>query len=336
MMGHEARRRCAGLGRVLAVAFAALAPAIAYSQSKTLTQRLAPVRVIYSSFTASHVHVWLAADRRLYEKYGLDVQLIHGRGTAPVQALVSGSADIGVFAGPIIVNANLGGSDLVAVAAKPGFLVSSIWTRADSKLKTIHDLQGKTLAVSNPGGATYLAARLALRKFGVAETAVKFLYHSTLRESFAALEKGWVDAAVGSAPPGPGFQTILDLAKERIPFLLSAVAVRRDFLRAHRPLVVDFLKAHVESINLAKQSPDLAAGSIAKQLKVSPEVALAAHGAYVPVWQDIPYVQAESIQSIVDLLSKEAKENLRVERLIDNSILKELDDSGFIKQLSRR
>ena len=39
-----------------------------------------PIKIIYSALTASNGPVWLAGDQGLYDKYGLDVQIVHGRG----------------------------------------------------------------------------------------------------------------------------------------------------------------------------------------------------------------------------------------------------------------
>ena len=44
-----------------------------------------PVKIIYSALTASNGPVWLAADHGLYEKYGLEVQIVHGRGASPIK-----------------------------------------------------------------------------------------------------------------------------------------------------------------------------------------------------------------------------------------------------------
>jgi ABC-type nitrate/sulfonate/bicarbonate transport system substrate-binding protein len=53
-----------------------------------------PIRIIYSALTASNGPVWIAADQRLFEKYGLDVQIVHGRGATPIQALASGTVEL--------------------------------------------------------------------------------------------------------------------------------------------------------------------------------------------------------------------------------------------------
>src|SRR5512136_2829467 len=89
---------------------------------------------IVGALKASNGPVWVAADQGLFEKYGLDVQIVHGRGASPIQALAGGTVELGHFAGASVIQANLSGSDLVFVAAQSNYVVLSIWTRKDSPI----------------------------------------------------------------------------------------------------------------------------------------------------------------------------------------------------------
>ena len=64
-------------------------------------------KLIYGALTAANGPVWLAADQGLFEKYGLDVQIIHGRGATPVKANTSNAMEFGHYAGVQVVAANL-------------------------------------------------------------------------------------------------------------------------------------------------------------------------------------------------------------------------------------
>lgn len=312
-----------------------LFPSIAGSQAKPGSERKFSARVIYDALIPSNALIWLGEDLGIYEKDGLDVQVVHGRGAMTVQALVSGSVEFGAFGGPSTIAAVLSGSDLVLVAAKPNFMVMSIWTRKDAPIKSLGDLKGKTIGVSRPGSSTHTIARLALRKAGVTEKDVKFVFHGALPDIFVSLEKGLVDTGVASASR-PGFQELADLSTERIPFLQGAIQVQRGFLQSRRPVVLDFLKAYVESIKVAKEKPDLAVGSIVKRLRMKPDAARAGYRSFANVWEEVPHVRSESVQAILDLQPKEVVKNITPEKFIDNSLLKELEESGFIAELYRK
>jgi ABC-type nitrate/sulfonate/bicarbonate transport system substrate-binding protein len=297
--------------------------------------RKTPVRIIYSALTASNGPVWVAGDQGLFEKYGLDVQIVHGRGASPIQALAGGTVELGHFAGPSVISANLAGSDLVFVAAQTNYVVLSIWTRKDSPIKNLMDLAGKNIGVSAPGSATHTTTRSALRKAGVAEKDMKFVHHGALPEIFVSLDKGLVDAGVASAPR-PNFRELVDLATQRIPFLQGVIIVNRSYLQRERPVVLNFVRAFVEAMKIVREKPEVATASLMKHLRIPQDVARLAYRSFANVWEEVPYVRADSVQAILDFLPKEQVKDVTPTKYIDNSLIKELESSGFIKSLSRK
>lgn len=304
-------------------------------QAQTSAAKKIPIKLIYSALTASNGPVWVAADQGLYDKYGLDVQIVHGRGASPIQALAGGTVELGHFAGASVISANLGGSDLVFVAAQTNYVVLSIWTRKDSPVKNLADLAGKNIGVSAPGSATHTTTRAALRKAGVAEKDMKFVHHGALPEIFVSLDKGLVDAGVASAPR-PNFRELVDLATQKIPFLQGAIIVNRSYLQRERPAVLNFVKAFVEAMKVSREKPDVVIASLMKHLRIPQDVARGAYRSFVNVWEEVPYVRTDSVQAILDFLPKEQVKDVTPEKYIDNSLVKELETSGFIKNLYRK
>lgn len=317
------------LGMLLLLLFVHAPLVNAQSEKKT------PVGLIYEAIAATNAVLWLAEDTRLFEKYGLDAKVIHARGAVPVQALVSGSVEFGAFSGSSAVAAVLAGSDLVFVAAKGNFAVMSFWVRRDSPIKTLADLKGKTIGVTRAGSATHTIARLALKPAGLSERDVRYLHHPGLPESFASLDRGLVDASMGS-PPRPGFKELVDLSSLKIPFLQGAIEVQRAFLQSRRDTVINMLKAYVETIKLAKMKPELVIAAISKRMRVAPDVVRPVYQPHENVLEEIPYVRRESVQAIFDQYPKEQLKNLSFERLTDNSLLQQLESSGFVKELYRK
>jgi ABC-type nitrate/sulfonate/bicarbonate transport system substrate-binding protein len=307
----------------------------AHSQPQPDTGKKPAVKIIYGALTTSNAPIWIGADQGLYDKYGLDVTVVHGRGASPILALAGGTVEIGHFAGASVVAANLSGSDLLFVGAQTNYVVLSIWTRKDSAIKNLSELAGKTIGVSAPGSATHTLTRLSLRKVGITDKEVKYIHHGSLPEIFVSLDKGLVDAGVASAPR-PGFRELVDLATQRIPFLQGAIIVRRSYLQSQRPLLLNFLKAFVESMKIAREKPDLVVASLVKHLRVRPEVAREAYRSFASVWEEVPYVRNESVQAILDFQPKEGVKDITPEKYIDNSLIKELETSGFIKALYRK
>jgi ABC-type nitrate/sulfonate/bicarbonate transport system substrate-binding protein len=263
------------------------------------TEKKTSIGLIYEAIAATNATLWLAEDARLFEKYGLDAKVIHARGAVPVQALVRGSVEFGAFSGSSAVAAVLAGSDLLFVAAKGNFAVMSFWVRRDSPIKSLAELKGKTIGVTRAGSATHTIARLALKPAGLTDRDVKYLHHGGLPESFTSLERGLVDASMGS-PPRPGFRELVDLSSLKIPFLQGAIEVQRGFLQARRETVLNMLKAYLETIKLAKERPDLVIGAISKRMRVPADVVRPVYQPHENVLEEIPYVRRDSVQAIFD------------------------------------
>jgi len=308
---------------------------ILVSSVNAQTDKKTSVSLIYEAIAATNAVLWLAEDTRLFEKYGLDAKVVHARGAVPVQALVSGSAEFGAFSGSSAIAAVLAGSDIVFVAAKGNYAVMSFWVRKDSPAKSLADLRGKTIGVTRAGSASHMIARLALKSAGLSERDVKFLHHGGLPESFASLDRGIVDASMGS-PPRPGVRELVDLSALKIPFLQGAIEVQRSFLQNRRETVLNLLKGYVETIKLAKDKPELAIAAISRRMRVPVDYVRSVYQPHDNVLEEIPYVRRESVQAILEQYPKEQLKSLSYEKLVDNSLLQQLEDSGFIKGLARK
>ena len=100
--------------------------------------------------------------------------------------------------------------------------------------------------------------------------------------------------------------------------------------------MLNLLKAYIETIKLAKEKPELAIAAISKRMRVAPEVVRPVYQPHENVLEEIPYVRRDSVQAIFDQYPKEQLKGLSYEKLVDNSLLQRLEESGFIKNLYRR
>ena len=90
---------------LIILAICALAPSPAPAQLTT-------VNVGYSAISADQLPAWVAKDSGMFEKNGLDAQLIFFTGgSTAILALVSGDVPITQVAGPGLVSRALAGSD---------------------------------------------------------------------------------------------------------------------------------------------------------------------------------------------------------------------------------
>ncbi|MEK7378103.1 MAG: hypothetical protein AABZ71_04290, partial [Candidatus Binatota bacterium] len=80
--------------------------------------QLTRLNVGYSAISGDQLPAWVAKEAGIFQKNGLDVQLIFFTGgTTAVMALVSADTPISQVAGSAVVNSVLAGSDSVMIAA---------------------------------------------------------------------------------------------------------------------------------------------------------------------------------------------------------------------------
>jgi ABC-type nitrate/sulfonate/bicarbonate transport system substrate-binding protein len=129
---------------------------------------------------------------------------------------------------------------------------------------------------------------------------------------------------------------LVDLSALKIPFLQGAIEVQRGFLQSRRDTVLNLLKAYIETIKLAKDKPELAIAAISKRMRVPVDYVRSVYQPHDNVLEEVPYVRRDSVQAILDQYPKDQLKGLSYEKLVDNSLLQQLEESGFVKSLGRK
>ena len=106
--------RFASAARKLAVSVAALLTLVLVSSSVHPAE-MPFVRANYAAFSGAFAPLWIAADRNLFAKYGLNVDLRYIAPATATQALISKNLDI-INPGGEIVEAGLNGEPVVYIA----------------------------------------------------------------------------------------------------------------------------------------------------------------------------------------------------------------------------
>src|SRR5580765_4352143 len=146
----------------LTVVFLWLTFGVAQAQEKPLKK----FRWGVTSLSASQWIAWIAKDAKIYEKHGLDTELVLLRGSGQsAQAIIGNS----ILAAPCtlttVMSAGLSGADLVTVAHTVSGVQSKLLVRPD--IKRPQDLKGKRLAVSGFGSLGDFLERYIIKKYGL-------------------------------------------------------------------------------------------------------------------------------------------------------------------------
>ena len=305
-------------------------------------QATTPIRAAYTSIAIQMTPLYLMKDLNLPRKHGLDVEMLYiPVSSRAVQAALAGEIQFMTSGGVANINADMAGADFVGLTATLNTFIFKILSQP--ALQGIEALKGKRVGISRLGGAGDFSIRYALDHWKIQpEKDVAIVQLGGEVELTAALQNKGIDAAIVSEPfatllEQSGFKVLYDLSRLDVPYTLHGIGTRKSYIRTNRDTVIRFMKAYLEGIAIFKNNKDLALDTLKKYARLS-DVALmrSIHDEYARrLIRNVPYPSPEGIQTIIDQLAKtrpQAK-TLNPNDFIDPTILREIDASGFVKQL---
>jgi NitT/TauT family transport system substrate-binding protein len=302
------------------------------------------IRVGLSSFTPINAALWIAEDKGLFKKHGIEseVVLMGGASAGGVSSLIAGDVQFLGGGGGGVINAALSGADVIMIGSIVNKGVQRVMARSD--LRRPEDLRGKKVGVTRFGAASHLVLLIMLRGWNMNPSDVQMIQVGSSPAMMAALEKGGIDAAVLTEPTfffaeDQGYRTLADLADMDIYYLHSMIDTTRAYLRVNRDLALRFMKGYVEGIAYFKKNKKESLDVLAKNLRTAPgqtKYLERSHVLYTSgYFENAPYVSLKGVTTLLDFYAKENPKarSANPQTFFDNSLVKELDDSGFIKKL---
>jgi NitT/TauT family transport system substrate-binding protein len=300
----------------------------------------APVRIAYSSISGAMLPLWVAKDKGLFDKYGVEVELMYIRGVA-IEALLSGEVHFVRASPPAVVRSTLRGADLAIIANTINVAVFSLMSKPD--LKRPEDLKGKKIGVTNLGDSPDLVLSLLLEKWGLQrnkDVAVLGI-RGGMPELLVSVSKGFVDAGMISAPSNlrgikPGLREFVNVADLGIPYLNSPLSTRRSYIKTQRDVVLRVLRAYYQAVQETRNDRNSAVKILAKYVRVDDaEILSEVYRIYgVTHLQKNLTVDPESVKGLLNGLGTEATQ-ANPAGFIDVSLLQDLDREGFFQAKNR-
>ena len=168
---------------------------------------------------------------------------------------------------------------------------------------------------------------------------VQILYFARQGDLLASLQKGIISGGVFSSPTTVmarrlGFKKIVDIASFKYPYPHNAIATRKSLVRQNPELIKGFLKAYLASIKIIHERPEIAKKALADFLgSKDPEMVDDSYESLKDLFPKVPYMPDEAIRTVLSLSDNPKAATANPKDFYDNSLLKELDDSGFVKEL---
>jgi len=181
-----------------------------------------------------------------------------------------------------------------------------------------------------------------LERFGLKRgTDVALIQLGGLPEIVTAMERGAVQAGFASPPNSSrakrlGMRELYDIDALGLELQQTCITVTTKYLREHRPLVKSFVQAYAEGLHRFVTDRDFSIHVMKKYLRIDEKDFLEdAYAFYSPRVQKIPYPTLKGIQFILDGMAEKQPQARKAapENFVDLSLLQELDQSGFFKQL---
>lgn len=289
--------------------------------------------------------LWVAQDQGFFGKYGIDPEVIYVRGGPTLlSGMLSGDIQIGWTASAII-GPIAEGADFVIVAGFNNRNTDDLVVKPG--IKRPEDLRGKRLGVQSIGGGGWMGAMLGLEYLGLEprrdDIRVLVVGDSSVRGQ--ALEAGLIDAtfldgAFSRKVKTKGFATLADLSRVNIPIMNHLMAVKRSYLQRQPELVDNVLRALIEGLAFtwAPKNKSAVLKTIMRRLRIT-EMGFAEDG-----YQDLltrgglekkPHPSLEGVRNVQRLMlsSNPRVGEVKLEEIVDRSLVRKLDDSGFIDRL---
>lgn len=198
------------------------------------------------------VPIWLGVDQHLFERYGVQVNLITIRGgTQAMAAMASGRLPVLLTAGVTIIQPVLKGIPIELVAGLVNVIPYDFLVAPE--ITGPSQLEGAKGGISGFGSADYYAQLYALSLLHVDPKRVAWLQIGTETERLAALKAKQIQFTiliVGMDAPAlaAGFRPLLKLYETKQPYQHATVAVYKPWAETHKAELTNFLKGLIASI----------------------------------------------------------------------------------------
>jgi ABC-type nitrate/sulfonate/bicarbonate transport system substrate-binding protein len=284
--------------------------------------------------------VWVAKDLRIFEKHGLDVEVIMITGSArSVAALLGGSTQFatGSATGPLAAAAK--GSDIKILAASYNKFPYAFVVRPD--IRTPKELRGKKINILNYGGSNDLALQLALKEWGLKLADAQIIVGGDAPTRLGSLMAGRTDATILSPPHltialKAGYRVLADMGEMSANFPQSTLNVKGSFMKENRDVVKRFLRSYAEAIHNIKTQRDRILKIFARRMRIDdPETVRTTYEYFAPRFSFPPRISLEGVRDTLTFYAEQNSDfkNRKAEEFVDQSLMDELEKEGFFKKM---
>ena len=299
---------------------------IVVTPARVVAQNLEKIKIVYASRGLPFFSALLAKEMNFYLKHGLEVELVQVAPRLAITALATNQVDYSMNIGSTM-RAAMRGLPVRAVASStvaPFFALVS-------KEKTVRELRGKLLGVTDPGGTNYQVTKLILSHYGLVP--LKDVQLLTVGEEKLLLEAMIAGRIAGAAisPPWPfeaerhGFR-ILVKASDIAQFPFVGPTANLDKIRNQREQVKRLIRAEIEALRFIRERRQESIEMIARLFKMDREIAQKSYDFTASFFSKDARIQPEAVKRLI-ALEREAgnvKGEVDISQVADLSLAEEV------------
>ena len=311
------------------------------SQAQTTRARL---KIAFSTATPHNTPLWVAKDKKIFDKYGLDVQLIFVSGGSLVaQMLAAGEIEIAANAPAALASLIAGGEKIIMFLGLSNTSPFTLVTQPN--IKKAADLKGKRIGTARFGGSSHISALIALEhlSLNLKQDHIILLQTGLDPERMAALEAKGLDGAMlqrvaTKVMLSRGYTPLLNLNQAKIPYQNTVLAARKDFVTNRAKIGENFTRAVVEgyAYTFNKENKQSVKEIIARNLRLAK--AEDAEDFYLEALEELdrkPYPTVEGTRTVLKYVAEQNPKvaSVKAEEMIDSSWLKNLENEKFFERV---
>ena len=303
------------------------------------------ISLAFSSVDSPNANWYIAKERQLFKKYGLDADLVFiPSSTTTIAAVMAGSVSVGNISGGATANAAVGGAAVVAVGCFINTLPYDLVVH--ESIRSAQQLRGKAIGISRVGSSSDVAARAFLKELKLEpDKDVAILQVGGSTERAAAFRTGRIIAF--PAPPGTihlaqgmPHRVLISMADfpKGFPFPYVCPTASKSFVRQNRDTMKRLLMALIDGVHFYKTRKEDSKKIMAKFTRHSNEAFLEdAYQSSNKLFEQVPLVNREGMDvQVKDAVSRKSGSTLKVDDLIDDSLVLELEKEGFISRIFKQ
>lgn len=287
-----------------------------------------PVRIAYPGISIGAMVPALAAEKKLFQQEGIQMELIVMPASTGIMAMGAGDIDFSTASSSALA-ASLRGLPVKIVM----FYVNRPYHAivAQKGIKSIQDLRGKTIATSRRGGAAYYVPRAILEHHGMnpdKDVRLISVGGGDIVERLQQLEKGRFEATVLSPPllfyaEEKGFR-IVGTATDFLESPQQGIAVAKSKIESTPDEVNRMIRVFLRALRFIRENREETVNFMRRWLRIEERVAEKSYNMVLKTFSWDGEASQKGIEKLVEITKQEGKltKETPLTELIDFDLLR--------------